>query len=1100
MHILRKFVFICCLSLAFIPSAIRAAFGGCDASDPTSWLPKIIPVCVAIKDGKAINIHAYYDEGVLEVDLQEAIDTVGLNFATVISDDEGLYEDWDLKKYGTGLKVIASSGVTYTFDYFSNVDYLGFYEATNTLDTSSSGSNFLTLDPVADEVGNAYILFQIDGTVVQTTGSFYNQGETYIATDGSFSFSDGGIKSIYFASDIIRIGSDGGSSIGGGGGSSGATAELIVESSSFGFNIIDIQNGSLTIENENPGTAFAAPSIAADKYIYMHGGASISVINTDLEFMDFLQAINISIEGDNNLISLDIALFSWHKIDDPSNIPGYDPKKQVNIDVTCSSTCISNKLYTYGAFSQLAIDEFTLTDVDTFTIESLGNSQVDINTLVLKNSDLVFEVSSASAWTLGFYQLYAEVNVDENSSLIFNAPLGSGNILISNIDFIIDGIFEINADTSSITASLRGAEHGYLNMTMGSTASVVWNFKGSSFVNYNLDMNLLSGTLYVNLKGQSTFRFGATQSQIDNGAADKLVDTAITGDGKLVISIEDNSVVNLRNTTIEAAVDINQVVYTSSDKRTLLRFNKADIFLDDDLTYQYSVNVAATRGDFRVSDFKSGDNSIVMVQIKNNDASGNFDESVANEVIAKIDAGGDGLGDIDSGGDGGDGGSDLGGGGDIDSSLSVLINYQSTRNGKAITETDNGIGLIDYQIIGGEEYAEFGFLVGGSDLGDLGGGGDGTWTLLKAQDQYGEEEGLLTLTTIENTNSYGIAVAYDNIIFSETDSGNYRKELFNIVIYNSRTVEQLGQTLSALGSNPTLGTVMYGSTVLELSDKRNADSILGGDRFTTYAEVRDLTGEGFKGNYVVLGLYLMLLETEVLRFGVSGFYSPYTFTTNFDHKETIGNASVSAFFALQVGPTALMVDASVMHSSANGTALENLSPENMREYMYESNAASATVSLNFGSYFSQRMIVAAYVNQGAVYNENISDLALSVTMPNYYNAFAGYYSKLINTATLTLEFGLKYYFKEGQMEGSAGFINDPSLQIWNYQYILPDSPIEVNLDVAYRLASSLELKGGFNKRGTFSSFGIYLMYRKSIYDDEVGTTAAYSDTSDYTYE
>ncbi len=734
---------------------------------------------------------------------------------------------------------------------------------------------------------------------------------------------------------------------------------------------------------------------------------------------------SFTITGSQNTITFDqSARFMWY------NFKGFTTDYGPQVTFDCSeATCSGNSLLLdQGEFHTHTL--YIMDNAD-FYISIKNRSRLDIENLRIYNSNVVYDVDSST--------------LESSLARLYTDDFAAGEFFVS-------------ADSTLTLNTIASTDHFHDSVLIAEGEdNMVMNFSESSKVSFSGEIYITAPSTVINfLDSKGTFNFlnitGITNVNIGGTSRVDFWNDISGADGHLIINVANDALVTFSETNLLDGVEvvINQEVYTDGSEHNMLRFEKVSTFMSDNLVYHYNINPAVKNNDFSVKD-TSG--PIVLIQIRNDGPKGDF--QYIEEVSAKINGGGD------DGGDGGDG-----------SSFSVLIVLEGA--------TAGGDNFIGYEDILGVEYADFG----------LGGVSSATYSYVKAQEQYGEEAGLLTLTTIENMDSYGIAVVFDNIVLSETDTGDYRVALFNLVINNSRTVEQLGQTLNSLGANITLSNIAYSSSLLEINSKKNAISLLGGDKLDAYAEMRNLTNDNFEGNYLTFGGFFTFYEDEKVRLGISGFFSPYTSTTIFDAAEQSNNAGASLFGAFQIGTDggAIMFDFSFMHSLVNGVSLEGLSVDDKREYNYGGNSVSATVSYNFGRNFSQRMVVSAFSTQSVTYTEKPSNLALHVITPSYYNAFAGYYSQLLNTNSFTLEVGVKYYFKEGQKSGTAGFINDPTGQEWAYQYIVLDSPVELNVDLGYQITQNLEFKATLNKRGTYSNFGFYLMYKKSLYGP-----AAYGD-------
>ncbi len=673
---------------------------------------------------------------------------------------------------------------------------------------------------------------------------------------------------------------------------------------------------------------------------------------------------------------------------------------------------------------------------DNNSINLDNNSEIDLSTLSLTNvSQFNITLTNNSRHDVEHYELInSNIIYDLNSSasefsLSFattNNPTGTVDI-DSNSSFTLNSSnstndfyatnFTIEGDMELNFVSNSQAEF-FNNVNISTVKDIYFNFENSAGVFDTLNMS--TGILYMNLTKNSQIQFS----------------NDITGGGEVRISVKNNTFVYFINTNISTKVSINQEVYLSGLEKTLLRFDDVNTFLDDDLEYRYFINATVKDNDFKVQAYAG--KKIVLMQIKNDGPRYNF--PYKKEVNVKINE---------------SNASNNGGVGWGESSFSVLINDQGSR-------------LIDYVDLGSEQYAEFG-------IGILG--------IKRAQDQYGEDEGLLTLTTIENRNGYAVAVVFDNIIFSTTDTGEYRVSLFNLVINNSRTVPQLGQTLNSLNANITLSKVLYGASILEMSDEKNSTSLLDGDDINAYVELRDLSNDNFEGSYLAFGSSYLFFKSARYRFGISGFFSPYSSSTIYDSREQSSNFSASLFGAIQIGKNggAITLDTSFMYSATYGKGIENLTGgSNTRIYKYGTNFVDATFAYNFGKNFSQRVMVSTFFMDSSSYKESSSDLMLNVATPSYYNAFLGYHSKLLDTGTLVLEAGVRYYFQESQKGGIAGFVNDPTGQKWSYQYILLDSQVEFEAGFGYKLDKNLNVEGNFSKRGTYNDFGIYLMYRKNF--------------------
>ncbi len=702
-----------------------------------------------------------------------------------------------------------------------------------------------------------------------------------------------------------------------------------------------------------------------------------------------------------------------------------------SMNVTCSATCTGNGFDISN--TELHFNTIYLENVTLFTIDMDQSSRYNVEHYELVNSNLVFYSDDSryeSALSASRTHNYTgTIKVDNNSSFTLNASN------LSIVDFHGTNIIAEGDVIMNFTENT--SVNFYDTISIEASKNFDINFVDATGIFDSL--TLLSGEEYINLTGDSDVEIRQT----------------IKGDAgsTLIFHVANNSLLYFIDTAViggDVEVLINQQVDIDGTEQSLIRFDLTNTFLDDQLVYKYEFAVKIRSNNFSVHNLTG--NQIVVIQIKNNGSAGAFPQDEEIAVINK-------LNNSESSGDVGN----IGG----SSFHSVLI------------DTGGGASLFDYVTIGSTEYAEFAV---------------GLLSFIKAEDKYGEDDGLLTLTTTENMNGYGIAVVFDNIVLSTTDTENYRVTLFNLVMNNSRTVEQLGQTLNSLGANMTLNNVLYSSNILQLNDKKNMNALVDDERFTTYAEIGNLSNNNFVGNYLLFGGSFVLAQNSFFGLGVSGFYSPYTSNTIYDLQEQSGNIGASVFTAARISKRLLLtLDASVMHSTINGMAMESLSPENIREYGYSNNATNITLSLSFGSDFSQRILFSAFNIKSQIYGENISDLALNVTTPSYANTSVGYDARLFNNKTFVLELGIKYYFKEEQGAGIAGFINDPSAQQWVYQYIFLDSPWEINANVIYKIRANLELMSSLQKRGTYNSLNIYLMYKKVLsVDDDSSNNLEYN--------
>ncbi len=995
--------------------------------------------------------------------------------------------DWDLGKFGEAFVVTVRTGKSYTFDNYG----LFMVESIGGLDSSQTNEELIQNDEVTDTAGSSYLVFEDYGSVVQVQGSFINQGETIIYPDAKYVFTPVSTGEVLY-SEIFTVG-----------GSGGTTTLLRIMNPSFSFRILNIENAELEVYDV---TNVIISGV--DREINLNGNVTATIGKVDIENRLFKSSFNINITNDNNIITFEYSSMMWAQYSSILNtyVEGEGP----SMYFTCSSYCTGNSIILSN--SEVHMNTLSLVDVALLNINMSNNSRYNVEHFVLENSNLVYTIdnstyeSSLSSFTMTLNT--GSIFIDEKSSFVINA--NNSDVHFHDTDYEVDGIFEINVSDNSVVSMFEETEitgNGsiYLNFETDSRGSFeeikllgtnlslnfatssgaifkdlsvlnnssfsasfaddsssyltkanfdssqdsYFNFTGSStgsfqelalsggnvYINYNdgssgefYILQVMNGAnLYVNLKGTSTISFnedievnGNLYIEIQESAT-IIFNKIVNGVGEVNFDVQDDSYLYFTSAAeINTKVTINQEVIFNSSNRSIVKFDKASTFLDDDLVYNFTLNSTNALPGYQP----------VLLLIKNDGPLNAFPYEA--EVNAKI--------------------------GNNSSFSSVLLSY--------------GGGLIGYANIGSsDQYAEFGVQITGAE---------------RAQDQYGEGEGLLTLTTTENMDGYEVAVVFDNIMLSTTDREPYRATLFNVVINNSRTVEQLGQTLNSLNANITLSNILYSTSILEMSDQKNATALLNGERFTAYAEARNLANDSFEGKYLVLGSSFMFYASKRYRFGLSGFFSPYMSTTIYDSKEQSGNAGVSLYGAIQIGDNggAVMLDASIMHSVISGTNMEILSGMNKREYFYGGNSAGATLSYNFGGSFSQRMIVSAFITQSSDYTEDSSDLALHVVSPVYYNAFAGYYSKLINGKTFTLEIGIKYYFIEGQKIGTAGFVNDPAGQEWGYQYVLLNSPVELNASLSYRLFRSLEIQAGASKRGTYNNFGLYLMYKKSLFGPE----------------
>ncbi len=808
------------------------------------------------------------------------------------------------------------------------------------------------------------------------------------------------------------------------GGSGGVASDTVFTISTFNFSVNKMSIENATFDLSNAKNIY---NTGVDKEINLYGNTEIGLHSVALHSDEYLANVDFNVEGDNNVINLDAGSeMIWYAI-----TPSMSDYQGYNLYVTCSTTCTGNAINLVDKKSQIDFSEVILQDVAEFHVNTGTDGTYDMEHLKLINSNMIINVDNGSQeFSLitgqSTYVPAGEAMIDANSSLTVNATADSV-IHFHGTTFVVEGDLTLNLTDNSTFATM--SDSVYISATKGA----IFNFT-DSIGDIRTEFNLTGGSVTMNAYGASIITFFSN---------------VIGGGGEMTININNNSLVyfEIGVLNISAPITINQMVYLGGAEQTLLRFDNVNMFLDDDVDYYYSMVSMVKDTNFTVHSLTTG--SVVVIQIKNDGPPQAFpyEMEVSNKIVAN--SGGS------SGGDGGLGGS----------SFSVLITFEGVGGA-------TGSSLIGYETINTVEYADFGISgVGGTKI-----------KFHKAQDQYGEDEGLLTLTTTENMNGYGVAVTFDNIILSSTDREPYRLTLFNLVINNSRTVEQLGQTLDSLSANMTLSNILYSNDILNLGDKKNTAALLDGERFAAYAEVKALSNNNFDGKYLVFGASLMLYQSPRYRFGISGFFSPYTSSTLYDGAEKSNNVGASAFWAIQVGKygNAVMFDASFMNSAINGTAIEDLSSKNKRQYSYNASSASATASYNFGFRFSQRLLVSAFVSQPSNYVEDPSDLALHVTTPSYYNAFVGYYSRLLNSETFIFELGVKYYFKEGQKGGTAGFVNDPEEQEWGYQYILLDNPVEISTDLIYRVNKNLEVKTSLNHRGNYNNFGFYIMYKEAF--------------------
>ncbi len=798
----------------------------------------------------------------------------------------------------------------------------------------------------------------------------------------------------------------------------------------FSFRHFVIGNADLDIT----GTSGVLPELSGShKRFFAEGNTTTSIHSMVVDNGDYEAKFFIDNGGDNNVYTFDTgSMMMWENSSD------YVKEEGPILYFRClsSENCTKNKIILKEK-STFQVDLFYLDGQQEFYVDLTDQSSFGAERISMTGSNIFFNAdNSVFEFAKNNTSSKGEIESGKGNSFVLNAT-NSSQVTFYSVVLRIqrEGNFEMNISGNS-TAVFSGATD--MDLTID---NIYINVTDSSLEFGPLFLAGL-GTLNIELAGDSKVTFDNNIDRMD----------MVPQVGYMSIHVANNSLVYFKETDIGGGVkvNINQEVYTDRSEQTLLRFDKVSTFLDEDLVYSYNLHIAVRDNNFSVKAGSASDLSIVLIQIKNDGPTAHFPEADELLVNEKINASGDGY--------------EVGGGGSGSGTFSVLLNSQND---------GDGAGLIDYKTIDGIEYAEFGF------------GAAGTFSYNKAQDQYGEESGLLTLTTIENMDSYGIAVVFDNIVLSETDTGDYRVTLFNLVINNSRTVEQLGQTLNSLGANITLSNISYNSTILALGDKHNAATLLDGDRYNAYAEVRNLANNNFEGKYLTFGASYIFYESKRYRFGISGFFSPYSTTTMFDAREQSINIAGSLYGAIQVGTDggAIMIDVIAMHSILKGTALEVLSSADKRGYNYGGNSASATVSYSFGSDFSQRMVVTAFVNQSSSYTEKPSDLALNVITPSYYSAFVGYYSQLLDKNNFNLEAGVKFYFKEGQASGTAGFINDPAGQEWTYQYILLDSPVEFNVDFGYKINQNLKVMGSLSKRSSYSNFGLYIIYKKALYSD-----------------
>ncbi len=1112
--LVRKFILLFFLSGLFSSYVSAITTSTCSDADIA---------CASIVSGSIVYEDPVYNSSGIDFDAFASGSLMVLNVDT---------NNWNLTTFGHAFLVTAD---TSTHKVTSSVYFL---ESDGTPDFTKAAKYYVVNDPASDKVGSTYILFVNQGVIEQTGGDFINQGVTAISAGATFSYT-AATDADYFYSDVLKIGDGSGNSVFElkGRNFSFRTAEIINsdvqlygiqnvliqgvdrEITVYGNTLIAFHSDGATkffldnslfeskitfnfmgdnnmvvldssaffgwytfdyyVETEGPSMYFTCSSACSGNGFYLTAGAELHLSTLSLVNVSTMQVnlytrsrYNVEhfvLENSNLVYDLERSTFesALSNLSTPSANTG-------SIVIDAGSSFVLNA-------TTESIVHFHNTD---FTVEGSFEMNISDDT-VTRFFDEVEIISSSNDTIFNF----TDVSVTNFDDLVLIEGLTdidfSGD---STGDFAIlemenTGILNFDAtDSAEVSFTevyMDSSEDSHFNFSNSSKGTfsnfnmlsglIYTNFSGSSSGTFS-NFDLTDGTFFASFAGNSTGEFGTIK--ITDGILNVTMSSdaivvfdgdlfGVGGTGGVFVNVTNNALLHFKDVDFtNTSLTATQMVYLSGAEQTLLRFEKSSTFLDDNFIYKYNLSTVVKNNDFSV---KATSTSIVMIQIKNDGPVGAF--PYEDEVIAKIEAAGGSIGG-GGGGDGGDGGGD-------GSSFSVLIDYEAGTGGGG--SSSSGIGLIDYKDINGTEYAEFGLGVSGG-----GGGSTGTFTYNKAQEQYGEEEGLLTLTTIENMNSYGVAVVFDNIVLSTTDTEPYRVTLFNLVINNSRTVEQLGQTLNSLNANITLSNVLYAYDILVVEDKHNAITLLDGDRFNAYAEVRKLTNENFEGNYLLFGASITFYDSVGYRLGISGFFSPYASTTIYDGAEQSSNMGASLFGAIQVGQGAIMFDVSIMHSEINGTALEILSAMDKREYTYGGNSAGATLSYNFGSYFSQRMIVSAFATQSSSYTENPSDLALHVITPSYYNAFVGYYSKLINGTTFILELGLKYYIKEGQIGGTAGFINDPAGQVWAYQYILLDSPVEFNLDFSYKIFQTLEIKAGLNKRGTYNNFGIYLMYKKPL--------------------
>ncbi len=929
-------------------------------------------------------------------------------------------EGWDVGTRGAGYTIVANSDVSTGWSMF-------FIESDGT-DFDMLVRDAIGKDPITDATEGDYIRFEINANVeVNISGDsedFVNHGRTVVSPGASFSFYARNGSHVY--SDVFEVG-----------GSGSRTTFTIKGKPFFSFREFTMENTDLDVT----GTSGVLPELEGNyRQFISKGNSTISlhsvvVDNGDYQGTKSEGTFDIDFIDDNNVFTIDLGTqFQWGSSGD--YIEGQGP--QLHIRCVNVDTCSNNKI-TLDEKSTFQVDMFLIEKQNEFHLNLSSQSSFGAESFSMNASNVIFDIdNSIFEFATNKSDMTEFVLTDSGSSFVLNA-ISSSQLKFDGVKFLIDEgtTFEMNLSGNS-SAVFSGAtemdlmiDNIYINLTSSS-----------------LEFDTLSlgdgGAVNIEMTGDSKVIFGNN--------IDKIAST--TEAGNINVHVANNGLVYFKYADIDGGVTVNltQEVYTDKSEQTLLRFDKVSTFLDEDLVYSYNLHVAVRDNNFSVKAGSASDLSIVLIQIKNDGPTGQFPKKDEFLVDEKINISGEGY-DVGNSGDG-----------SSSETFSVLLNYESG---------GDGAGLIDYKTIDGIEYAEFGF------------GASGTFTYNKAQDQYGEEEGLLTLTTIENMDGYGIAVVFDNIILSETDTGDYRVALFNLVINNSRTVEQLGQTLNSLGANITLSNILYNSSILALGEKHNAATLLDGDRYNTYAEVRSLSSDNFEGKYLTFGASYIFYESKRYRFGISGFLSPYSSSTMFDAKEQSINIAGSFYGAIQVGTNggAIMIDAIVMHSILKGTALEVLSSADKRGYNYGGNSAGATVSYNFGSDFSQRMVVTAFVNQSSTYTEKPSDLALNVITPSYYSAFAGYFSQLLDSESVSLEIGIKYYFEEGQISGTAGFVNDQAAQQWVYQYILLDSPVEFNVDFGYKINQNIKMMGSLNKRGNYSNFGLYIIYKKPLYTD-----------------